>query len=156
MRWTEVIKSLPCLECYHVPSLFYMPLSIWELVGYVRRREEWKVWRWSFSKQKVNSYRLIAYYWMRKVLYKSVLVLKACIKRCRVWCPTAKHWIQLGCLLKNVSTSSVSPPGLSLEHTELGIEALSPRINWIKINPIWNVHLILWDDVSNICKRFLY
>lgn len=53
-------------------------------------------------------------------------------------------------------TSSISSPGLSLEQTGLGWEALSPRINCIKINPIWNVRLILGNDVSNRCKRFLY
>lgn len=61
-------------------------------------------------------------------------------------CACSKAWYQqLQCEVHRNSThiSSISPPGLSLQQTELGCEALSPRINWIKINPIWNVHLIL-------------
>lgn len=54
------------------------------------------------------------------------------------------------------SPSMASPPTLPSEHPKLECKALSPRINWIKISPIWNVHLILENDVSNICKRFLY
>lgn len=58
--------------------------------------------------------------------------------------------------LKNESPCTVSPPTLPSEHPKLDWKALPPRINWIKISPIWNVHLILGNDVSNICKRFLY
>lgn len=52
-RWSEVIESLPWVECWLVPSLFYMPLPLWEVMRYVRRREQWKSLKVMFQNEEL-------------------------------------------------------------------------------------------------------